>query len=56
MAESKYTKNAIKKHEEDIKLLKAVEKLKELKKIKPRGFRKPRNKYNKIWQKIKNRL
>ena len=29
---------------------------KKLKRIKPKGFKKPRNKTNKIWQQIKNKL
>ena len=53
MAESNYTKKAWKNYKNRIEILKAVKKMK---KIKPKGLKKPRNKTDKIWQQIKNKL
>ncbi len=36
--------------------MKLKEKLKQLKKIKPKGFKKSRNQHNNIWKKLKKKL
>jgi len=36
--------------------MKIIKLFKKLKKIKPKGFKKPRNQHNQIWKKIKKKL